>query len=543
MRLGLLAIVPLMCLLALGAQPLLDAREAFDHSGELPSLITRDVAVEDLRVQLAFEGALTGALVNTREQPVRGLDERSIEQTTGVSLSSSLVAVRALVNEGLVATHIAEDSSPVVEEVNAAKALGDLGEVRRRVDAGQVTRDEVNQYFERADAAIHDLGHSLLSQAKEHARIAGVDSLAGGLDAWTNYLDVLHFRIDEMSGLFAFLAPDARWQTATSRYEFAVSLSGFARSVDALEASLPEPLQTNWTQVRQSPESTDLRAHQAELLSIAGLGPPSDAPAIDGPTRAKLLREASGVVRQTDDFRPVLSQFLLQGAESARSQARDDLVFAAGLMAAALASSVLVLLSTNRAIVLPLRRLEKALRALRGGTRDVPSVELRGPAEIAAAGHAFRDLVDEVRLVEAQAAAIGAGDLLNPILAQAAEMPIGHSLQQSVRTLSSMSAQLKSREETAKAVLETAADAIWTIDGDALIRSANRATEDLLGWPASEVVGAHFGSLLATEADMVVFELLAPARFGAQRSATASARTERRYLQWCRRRSPISRAI
>ena len=145
---------------------------------------------------------------------------------------------------------------------------------------------------------------------------------------------------------------------------------------------------------------------------------------------------------------------------------------------------------------------------LRGGTRDVPSVELRGPAEIAAAGHAFRDLVDEVRLVEAQAAAIGAGDLLNPILAQAAEMPIGHSLQQSVRTLSSMSAQLKSREETAKAVLETAADAIWTIDGDALIRSANRATEDLLGWPASEVVGAHFGSLLATEADMVVFELL-----------------------------------
>ena len=38
-RLGLVAMVPLVCLAALGAQPLLDAREALDHSAALPSLI------------------------------------------------------------------------------------------------------------------------------------------------------------------------------------------------------------------------------------------------------------------------------------------------------------------------------------------------------------------------------------------------------------------------------------------------------------------------------------------------------------------------
>ena len=185
--------------------------------------------------------------------------------------------------------------------------------------------------------------------------------------------------------------------------------------------------------------------------------PSVNVPAIDGAAKAKVLREGSDVIRQIDAFRPVLSEFLLRDAASARSQARDDLQFAAGLMAAALVASVLVLLSTNRAIAIPLRRLERALTMLRGGTSDLPSVDLGGTAEIAAAGYAFADLVDEVRLVEAQAAAIGAGDLLNPILAQPAEMSIGHSLQQSVRALSSMSAQLKSREETAKAVLDTAA--------------------------------------------------------------------------------------
>ena len=334
MRLGLVAMVPLVCLAALGAQPLLDAREALDHSAALPSLIERDVAVEDSRVQLAFEGALP-ALVNTRTQPVPGLDERSIEQAIGIPLSSSLVAARDLVNGGLVATRIAETSRPTVEEVEAAKALGDLGELRWRVDAGQITRDEVNQYFVRADDAVEDLGRSLLSQIDGHATTARADSLAGGVDAWRNYLDVLHFGIDEMSGLFAFLAPDARWQSANSRFEFAAALSGFGRSLDALESSLPDALRTDWSQLRHSPASTDLQAHQTDLLAIAGLGRPSDAPAIDGAAKAKVLREGSDVVRQIDAFRPVLSEFLLRDAASARSRARDDLQFAAGLMAAA----------------------------------------------------------------------------------------------------------------------------------------------------------------------------------------------------------------
>ncbi|MEO5839178.1 MAG: PAS domain S-box protein, partial [Acidimicrobiales bacterium] len=214
------------------------------------------------------------------------------------------------------------------------------------------------------------------------------------------------------------------------------------------------------------------------------------------------------MVRGLDGLRPALSDFLLQGTASARSQARGDLLFGAGLMAAAIVTSLLVLLSTSRSIVVPLRRFEHALERLRGGSREVPPVEVRGPAEIAAVSYAFRDILADVALLEAQAVAIAAGDLLDPVLAQTATMPIGRSLQQLASTLSRMGAQLKAREETAKAVLETAADAIWTIDSDALVRSANRATEDLLGWPASDVVGAHFGSLLATEGDMVVFELL-----------------------------------
>ncbi len=103
----------------------------------------------------------------------------------------------------------------------------------------------------------------LLSSVDAYVTTIETDSLAAGLEAWTDYLAVVHFGIDEMSGLVAFLPPDARWQSATSRFDFAAALSGFDRSIAALDASMPDALRTDWAQLRQSTDLTDLQVRRA----------------------------------------------------------------------------------------------------------------------------------------------------------------------------------------------------------------------------------------------------------------------------------------
>ena len=500
MRLALLALVPLVCLTALAAPLLLSARRTISVSAALSSTIERGLEIEELRLAVATERGLARALLSVRIQPVAGLDERAIEQLTGVALAPSLATARRVVDEALAATPI--------PQADAAATLAEVVALRPRVDNGQTTRDELEQIYERADEALRDLGRSLRARIDADASTADAAAVVRGTAAWTDQLDLMHHAIHETYLLFSFLAPDTRWQSPTTRFELTAAVAGARHGLDALDASAPEPLRRNWSELRESAELTVLRSPPGELLLLAGVGRLGDQRPVDPAVRAELVRDGREAVRALDGFRLVLQAQLLEEVSTTRAQAENDQLIMATLLGVAVLCSVTVLVSTNRAIATPLRWLEQTLTGLRSGSRDAAPGEVSGPAELAAAEYALRDLVDEVALVEAQAAAINAGELASPVLAQSGEMAIGQSLQKSVRQLRTMNAQLKSREETARAILETAADAIWTIDGDALIRSANRATEDLLGWRAVDVVGAHFGSLLASEADMVVFELL-----------------------------------
>jgi diguanylate cyclase (GGDEF)-like protein/PAS domain S-box-containing protein len=413
--------------------------------------------------------------------------------------------VRASVDNALLAAQDEADSS---REIGAAEGLAGLTELRRTVDGAQAERDDVEQAFDGFDAALRDRGRAAFTQISARAASIDADAVTRGIAAWADYLDLLHQAIAETNELFAFLAPDARWQSATSRYALASAAAGVEQGIDTVDGSMPDPLRAEWTSLRQSPALEVLQRPPDALLVLAGVARPGDPSVIDGATRAQLVRDGRAAVRALDGFRPKLHAHLHDEAGATQARARTELIVSAMVLAVATTASLVLLVSTSRAIAGARRRFERALTALRRGSSDVPAVDEIGLTEMAGAGDALRRLVDEVALVEAQAEAIGAGRLNDPILTQSGEMAIGRSLQQSVRTLNSVHAQLKSREETARAILETAADAIWTIDGDALIRSANRATEDLLGWRAVDVVGAHFGSLLATEADMVVFELL-----------------------------------
>jgi diguanylate cyclase (GGDEF)-like protein/PAS domain S-box-containing protein len=498
MRLALLALVPLVFLAAFAVPSLLSARASVVESAALSSLIDDVYRLERLRTQVAYEQGLSALVVNLRMNPVPGLDEAAVEHLTGVVPSSDLVTTRRAVDDAFVAGR----DTPVSD------ALSGLPELRSRIDEGQATREEVAQTFDRFTTALDRAHRGLLGAAHDRAAAADATGVTRGLTAWRDYAEMLRQSIVETNTMFAFLTPDPRWQSVITRYTLTASAAAAEHGLDAFDGSVPVAIEAPWAALRSSPALAVLDRPPADLLALAGVGRPIDLRVIDEAARAQLVRDTHAAARALDGFVPTLRAHLRDQSDEAYADARIDLFTALFAIAAAVALSIALLVSSSRTIVQPLRRFERALVALRSGAREVPTIDPDGPAEIVGAGDALRRLVDDVALVEAQAAAIGAGQLDNPVLTQDSDMAIGRSLRQSVRTLNTAHAQLRSREETARAILETAADAIWTIDGDALIRSANRATEDLLGWRSVDVVGAHFGSLLATEADMVVFELL-----------------------------------
>ena len=57
-------------------------------------------------------------------------------------------------------------------------------------------------------------------------------------------------------------------------------------------------------------------------------------------------------------------------------------------------------------------------------------------------------------------------------------------------------AALRASDQRARAVLDTAVDAIITIDGSGRIESVNRAAEQMFGYPASEVIGRNVSVLM-----------------------------------------------
>src|SRR5206468_2797598 len=57
-------------------------------------------------------------------------------------------------------------------------------------------------------------------------------------------------------------------------------------------------------------------------------------------------------------------------------------------------------------------------------------------------------------------------------------------------------AALQASEELHRTISETAADAILMMDGQSIILSANRAAEQLFGYPAAELIGQPMTNLM-----------------------------------------------
>jgi diguanylate cyclase (GGDEF)-like protein/PAS domain S-box-containing protein len=166
------------------------------------------------------------------------------------------------------------------------------------------------------------------------------------------------------------------------------------------------------------------------------------------------------------------------------------------------ASSVILLALTLWTTVRPLRRLTS--RALDVGRGEIPSRPLRvvGPSDVRTVTETFNTMVATLGAFEKQLTGLASGSDLTEN--ELTELPgsLGESLRRSVRHLSEVTTQLRESEALATAIIDTANDAIWTVDESGTVLSANASSERLLGMAANSQVGGSLPDLFGGRAEV-----------------------------------------
>jgi diguanylate cyclase (GGDEF)-like protein len=185
----------------------------------------------------------------------------------------------------------------------------------------------------------------------------------------------------------------------------------------------------------------------------------------------------------SSDFHQAAVTDLEANAVEASRAALNTRVFAGAVAAMSLAILLLVAWST----LVPLRRLTQHAAAISDGSFDLEPLPERGPSDVRTLTHTMNSMAATLRGVEHEITdlAAGAGGTHDRSLPG----KIGVSIARSFDRLEAVTTRLHASEQLASSIVEQAADAIWTIDEDGLIGTANSSSGELLGIPAAEQVG------------------------------------------------------
>ncbi len=262
-----------------------------------------------------------------------------------------------------------------------------------------------------------------------------------------------------------------------------------ASALPVLSGVIPDELTVAWSAVTEAEQGW--RQLRADTTMVAGT---FDDRAVSAAAIAAMRRVAA-----FEQLRSDLGTTFAAEAESAAARARTEqrvALVAVGILVLATAGLFLFVLRwTNRT----LRSLEHGARRVAAGDLDIDPIGLTGRDELAVLAGAFDEMAATLHLVDGQLAALARGEHDQADLARALPGRLGTSLRGSVHQLHDVTARLRSSEAMARAVIDTAAEAIWSIGDDGLVLDANEAAADLIGRPVTEMVGGPAARLLPAE--------------------------------------------
>jgi len=483
-RLLAIALVPLLAVGRVGWTELRDEQRIACAATSLVELtaLERDVTAVLAPAYIEYLAHVGLATIDSF-----GIDRATVSQLTGVDYDQVYRSNAELLDEVLDAV-IARHQGV---RLPGPRLLGDvLRDVERRLtDLRRQTETRAGD-TEFADRVFADL-----SAALEEA----VDVVQDDLDVRNVPADLIRFRA-EIRAL--------RWTLTTAGDAAESVLATVTRSGDHLDAV-----------------TSALAAHRQAAAQFAELLPPDQArglvgvvagvpdPRDDIPTGfvdletfvVELATTFSAHVLDEIDYLRALARWADGYYAEVAAEVEDQSVAAEQSVREFMVGLALVLLVVIVAVAVvaqsllrPLLRLGRHATRLARGDLDLPPLPERGPRDLRHLTHTVNAMHETLLAVDRQAAALASGRLHDPVLRQTSPGRLGESIRRSVARLAQVTTRLHESEQRASAIVSHAAVAIWTIDEQGRVVSANAAAQRALGRPEEAQVGRRLTGSVAS---------------------------------------------
>ncbi len=311
-------------------------------------------------------------------------------------------------------------------------SLPELAALRRSLDAGTASYNDVSELFVRLDGQAETQVRDQLGRIERTADRrplpseprARLRAVREAVSLFSSSSDRIRFALEIMLGTrdpsvaSSLIDGTARFEAAADR---AVPSLG-PRAVAA------------WQLFRSDPAAVST---EAMIDAAARLGLASSGAAAATPDAAVLVTAIGDGARWAVLLNDVVSASSCDLAEAAHDQANDD---TRRVIGAAAVSSLLAVVSLGlalliaRELVTPARELEDMARRVASGDFDLPPIDAWGPRELAATLEAFNDMAATLAAVENQAVAL-ADDPESPVLADSLPGRTGEAMQVAIDRL------------------------------------------------------------------------------------------------------------
>lgn len=421
--------------------------------------------------QTALEGL---AAIDTLGVPrdlvvtISGADFEGIYNTNRIELDQSLDELAAVETERVPSTAgLAEALGFIRGELNVQRTLS---------EASRAELEGIGEVFERLDNILAETLIGAESSATTSSASADTSGVRSELEALNRVLVGAGARGASMlSGLLdhspettlEIIEADARLELAIESFVAMLADDELLRFEEVMQSIDPLP---------QEFVSLDDR------VSIAA--------AID-PTYIRTAAEAmlnqfafvAALEKYSNEFHDAAVVSLDNEAVAAQSAAMRTTL----AVVATIAVSLLVLFTLTVSMLRPLKRLTKRAATISDGGFDVEPLPLHGPKDVRTLTNTMNDMMATLHQVDHDISTLANGaysDLRS-------ELPgsIGVSLRGSIQRLEDTNRELLASQQLASAIVEQAADAIWTVDAKGIIATANEASVSLTGVPASTQIG------------------------------------------------------
>lgn len=481
-RLLILVIVPMLAVTVLAAQRIQDERRTAREAEKVVDAVGLQQTVADILPPANLERIALEGLARVDEL---GLPRSLVMTLSGVDLEEVYSGNAARLDAALdrladgYRDVVLPDGTRLIEEVRAVRR--DLQTQRALSGENAATVGGVSAAFERLDALLgsaidaahvpNDLPTRLTQSAVRLSSLADVLSSAG------QYGEAM---------LSSLVAPGDVSTAAADRAHAAhiAYLDVFAGTLDDADVAELDAVRGQFgyylDDVPDLATPTTVGATDASYVQAS-------ATAILG-----MLDYLNRLQAYSSDFHDAVGADVTDAAETAQRTA-DDTIWLASAIALVTLTLVSVVLWS---ILTPLGRLRGRADDINRGEIALAPLPVRGPSDVRALTNAMNEMLATLHRVNAEITRLAAGDVdasTTPDLPGA----IGVSIRDSVRHLAAVTAQLHRSEQLSSAIVTKAADAIWTIDADGKIRTANEASGHLSRVPPHEQIGRNIRELIS----------------------------------------------